>query len=151
MIIAALNVSLTNSVEAKCVYHPEIRATVTINACVAATFGATDAKSAFFGSPEPMYRSGEILSGTLLTVSVKTAKFTWSETMGHSVNGAKLWVKGETQSLFVRDTPSNVCPEVLSTDAEVQTQRVCCDTVPGGWECLLPRTTALVTLVKPKT
>jgi hypothetical protein len=147
--IAALSVSLVNSVESKCIHRPEIRASVRIDACVAATFGATEAKYAFFGAPEPRYRPGETLTGTLLTVSVKTAKFTWAEAMGHSVNGIHLWLKGETQSLFVRDAPANACPEVLPTDAVVQTQRVCCDTVPGGWECLLPRTMSLVTLVKP--
>lgn len=73
-IVATLTISLVNSVQAKCIYHPEIRAGVTIQGCVAATFGATDAKSALFGDPEPMYRSGEALAGTLLTVAVKTAK-----------------------------------------------------------------------------
>jgi hypothetical protein len=150
---AALSVSLVNSVEAKCINHPEILANVTINACVAATFSATDAKYALFGAPAPLprYEPGGTLSGTLLTVSVKTAKFTWSEAMGHSINGVHLWLKGETRSLFVRDTPANACPKVLPTDAVVQTQRVCCDVVPGGWECLLPGTISLVTLVTPKT
>jgi hypothetical protein len=150
IVVATLSISLVNSVQAKCIYHPEIRAGVTIQGCVAATFGATDAKSALFGDPEPMYRSGEALPGTLLTVSVKTAKFTWSEAMGHSVNGMHLWKKGEMQTLFVRDSPTNVCPHVLPADVEVQTQRVCCDTIPGTWECLLPRTMSLVTLTSLK-
>jgi hypothetical protein len=150
ILIAALSVSLINSIEAKCIYHPEIRANVTMNACVAASFGATDVKSAFFGALEPMYRPGETLSGTLITVSVKTAKFNWSEAMGHSINGVHLWQKGETQTLFVRGAPANICPQVLPTDTVVQTQPVCCDTVPGSWECLLPGTISLVTLVSPK-
>ena len=150
VIVATLSIALVNSAQAKCIYHPEIRAGVTIQGCVAATFGATDAKSGLFGDPEPMYRSGETLPGTLLTVSVKTAKFTWSEAMGHSVNGAHVWKKGEIQTLFVKGAPTSVCPEVLPADVEVQTQRVCCDTIPGTWECLLPRTISLVTLISPK-
>jgi hypothetical protein len=147
IIVVTLSVSLVNSVQAKCIYHPEIRAEVAIHGCVAATFGATDAKSALFGHPEPMYRSGEALPGTLLTVSVKTAKFTWDEAMGHSINGVHLWKKGEIQTLFVKEPPTSVCPHILPADVEVQTQRVCCDTIPGTWECLLPRNISLATLI----
>jgi hypothetical protein len=150
IVVAILSISLVNSAQAKCIHHPEMRASVTIQGCVAATFGATNAKSALFGDPEPMYRSGEALSGTLLTVSVKTARFTWSDAMGHSVNGAHLWRKGETHTLFVRDAPTSVCPDVLPADVEVQTQRVCCDTIPGTWECLLPRSISLVNVISLK-
>jgi hypothetical protein len=142
-----LGISLANPVEAKCIHHPEIRALVTVEGCVMATFSASDTKTTFFGDPERKYRAGETLSGTLLTVSVKSAHFTWSEAMGHAVNGVHLWTKGETHSLFIKAAPSAVCPDVLPADLVVQTQRVCCDTVPGTWECLLPESIALATLV----
>jgi hypothetical protein len=146
IVLATLSVSQVHSAQAKCIHHPEIHAEVTIRSCVAATFGATDSKSTLFGDPEPMYRSGEELAGTLLTVTVKSARFTWTEAMGHSTNGVHLWKSGEMRALFVRESPSSVCAHVLPAEVDVQTQRVCCDTIPGTWECLLPGTISLVTL-----
>jgi hypothetical protein len=147
---AVLGFSLAKPVEAKCIHHPEIRALVSVEGCVAATFSASDAKTKFFGDPERKYRAGETLAGTLLTVSVQSAHFTWDEAMGHAVNGVHLWTKGETHSLFIRAAPSAVCPDVLPADLIIQTQRMCCDTVPGTWECLLPGSMALATLVETK-
>ena len=149
-LVAFLSAVLINQADAKCVYHPEIRSSVTIYRCVAVTFGATDVKYTF-GPPDedawPMYKPGDALAGTLLTVSVKTSHFTWSDAMGHYTNGMHLWKKGESHSLFVRAPPSDVCPSVLPADVTVQSLRVCCDTSPGGWECLLPPTIPLVTVV----
>jgi hypothetical protein len=150
--VVLLSALLVNQADAKCVYHPEIRSSVTIDRCVAVTFGAADVKYTF-GSPQfdpwPLNKPGDTLSGTLLTVSIKKSHFTWSDAMGHYTNGMHLWKKGESYNLFVRAPPSNVCPPVLPADHTVQSLHVCCDS--GGWECLLPPTIPLVTLVTEKS
>lgn len=154
LFVVVLSSTLVNSAQAKCMYHPEIAASVTIQGCVAATFGATDTKYNFGPTPSgedawPMYRSGDTLSGTVLSVVVRSSHFTWSDaTMGHYTNGMHLWAKGESHSLFVRAPPVDVCPKVLPADVGVETVRVCCDT--GGWECLLPVNMPLARVVPAK-
>jgi hypothetical protein len=147
--VAIIGVSLVNSAQAKCVSHPEIRATATVEACVAVTFGASNSKYKFGdGESWPIYTAGSSLSGTLLTVSVKGSRSIWTESSGRWTNGTRLWVKGEERSLFVRTPIADGCPQVLPIEVTVETQRVCCDF--GGWECLLPRTVALVNVVGRK-
>jgi len=150
--VTILSAALVQSAQARCAYHPEILATVTVRGCVAVTFGATDSKWTW--GPEhalngvdtwPMYRAGDKLSGTLLTVIVKKSRFIWAD--GRTPNDARLWAKGESRNLFLQEDPTDVCPAVLPTDTTVQSQPVCCDTAPGGWECLLPRNIALVKVV----
>jgi len=153
ILVAALGVALANPASAKCAYHAEVFAEVTVQTCIAVQFTAGNSKYNYQfpdSGPEPMFRAGETLSGTLLTVSVKSSRFAWPENTPHVVNGARLWAKGDVRSVFVQKGPSEVCPEVLPIDATVQTQPTCCDTIPGGWECLLPSTTPLVTLSTPK-
>ena len=143
--VAIINVVLVNAAQAKCVNHPEIRATATVEACVAVTFGASDSKFNFGGDQLfSLYKPGDSLSGTLLTVTVKTSRFIWNDSLGHWSNGTHLWVKGENRSLFVRTPVADACPQVLPVVVTVQTQRVCCD--HANWECLLPRTVSLVTV-----
>jgi hypothetical protein len=151
--LSALGVSLVNSASAKCAYHAEVLAAVTVHTCIAVKFGASDSKYTYFPDSDPsrMYKVGESLSGTLLTVSVKTSRFVWTADTPHFVGGTRLWAKGDFRSVFVQGAPSEVCPQVLPIDATVQTQPTCCDTTPGGWECLLPGTISLVTLSAPKT
>jgi len=155
LLVSLLSVAIVQPAQAKCVSHPEILATVRVQGCVAVTFGATDSKWTW--APEhsldgvdawPMYRRGDKLSGTLVTVTVKNSRFVWSD--GHFANGARVWTNGESRSLFLRQAPADVCPAVMPADITVQTQPVCCDTSPGGWECLLPQTIALVIVTAEK-
>jgi hypothetical protein len=151
IVVGLLSATLASPAGAKCIYHPEIRATVTVDGCVAVTLGASGSRY-ILGDEEwgPRYRAGATLSGTLISVSVKSARFTWPGTSRHFVNGVRLWVKGESRSLFVKKAAADVCPAALPTDITVQSQRICCDTVPGDWECLLPRAVALVEVVATK-
>jgi len=147
--IAGLGVSVVNSASAKCAYHAEVLAAVTVQTCVAVKFSASDSKynDGFPDSaPSRMYDAGATLSGTLLTVSVKTSKLVWTADTPHFIGGTRLWAKGDFRSLFVQSAPSEVCPHVLPTEVTVRTQPTCCDMTPGGWECLLPGTISLVTL-----
>jgi hypothetical protein len=147
-----LGVALAQPASARCAYHPETLATVTVQSCVAVTFGATDSKWTW--GPQyslngedtwPMYRAGDNLSGTLLTVSVKKSRFIFTD--GHWRNGTHRWAKGEIRNLFLKEDAAKVCPAVLPTDITVQTQLVCCDTFPGWSGCLLPRNIALVKIL----
>jgi hypothetical protein len=150
-LVTILSVAVMNSAQAKCVNHPEIRATAAVEECVAVTFAASETRFTIGGKDwGPKYRAGEILSGTLLSVTVKTSRFIWPDHSAHWINGAHLWIKGESRSLFVRKAPAEACPANLPTDIVVRTQRVCCDTMPGGWECLLPQAVSLVDVVETK-
>jgi hypothetical protein len=143
-----LSISLANSASAKCAYHAEVLATVAVRSCIAVTFSATDSKYVYFpgDAPSRIYRVGASLSGTLLTVSVKTSKLVWPADTPHFSGGTRAWNEGEYRDVFVQAAPGQTCPEVLPVDATVQTQPTCCDVTPGGEECLLPRTISLVTL-----
>jgi hypothetical protein len=90
--------------------------------------------------------TGDKRSGTLLTVSVMTSKFVWPESSGHWTNGAHLWAKGESRSLFVQAAPADVCPRVLPTGLTVQTQPECYDMFHN----LLPVTIPLVKVIAGK-
>ena len=148
VLLATLSIAGVTAVQAKCIARPEIRATAVVRACVGVTFGASRSKYAIgAGDPWPMYKPGETLSGTLLTVSVKSARFVWNDALGHRINGARLWAKGETRSLFVASDAAEACGSVLPAEITVETQPVCCDEFPGGWECLLPRTVARVAVI----
>jgi hypothetical protein len=148
-----LSISLVNPSQAQCAHQPPILATVTVVGCVAASFGATD--SMFTFGPKytiagtdtwPMYKSGDKRSGTLLTVSVVTSKFVWTESSGHWTNGAHLWAKGESRSLFVESAPSDICPRVLPAGLAVRTEPECFDMFHN----LLPVTIPLVTVIAVK-
>jgi hypothetical protein len=140
-------ITLTEPAQASpCAYRPDILATVTVQGCVAVTFGATDSKFApgpeFLGAHAHtdteswrMYRTGETLSGTLLTVSIKTSKFVWTDASDHHTYGARLWRKGESRTVFVQRAPTEVCPKVLPSALRIQTEPVSYDMyhylVPG--------------------
>jgi hypothetical protein len=154
LFVVLLSAVLVEPAESKCAYHPEIGAEVTIYRCVAVTFSAADVRYTFGppGSQEdawPMNNSGDALSGTLLTVSVKRAHYVWKDSMGHYTGGMPLWKKGESQTLFANAQPSGVCPQILPADVSVETLWVCCDS--GGWECLLPPTMPLVRIKAVKS
>lgn len=147
ILVAIMSLSLMNLAEAKCVAHPEIRASVTVEGCVGVTFSATDSKYGLGnGNYWSLYKAGDSLSGTLLTVSVNASHFVWAKSSDRQTNGAQLWNKGQLHSVFVRMPSSDVCPRVLPTALEIETQRVCCDS--ASWECLLPRTVALVSVMR---
>jgi hypothetical protein len=146
--LTAAGIALANSASAKCAYHAEVLAAVTVRTCVAVNFGASDSNYVYFPGDDPsrMYRAGASLSGTLLTVSVKTSKLVWPVDTPHFVGGTRLWAKGDFRAVFVQAAASEICPHVLPIDATVQTQHTCCDTTPGGADCLLPGTISPVTL-----
>jgi hypothetical protein len=151
--LTLLSLCLVNSAQAKCAYHAEVLASVTVQTCVAVSFSASDSQYNFGftdSGPERMYRAGATLSGTLLTVSVKTSRLVWAVDIPHYVGGTQLWAKGDFRSLFVQSPSSDVCPHILPADVSVQTQPTCCDTAPGAWECLLPGTIPLVALITSK-
>ena len=145
-----LSILLITPANAQCSHQPAIRATVTVEGCVTASFGATDAmftfgpKYAIAGTDTwPMYKAGDTISGTLLTVSVKTSRFIWPEHSSQWTNGAHLWAKGESHSLFVQNAPADTCPHVIPAEVTVQTQPTCYDM----YHSLLPTTIPLATVL----
>lgn len=145
--VSLMGLCLANFTEAKCVQHPEIRATVTVEACVGASFAASHSKiQVGAGEPWALYKEGDSISGTLITVSVQASHFVWTNSSERSTNGWQNWSKGQLRSLFVRAPSVEVCPKVLPATVAVQTEQICCDS--SGWECLLPRTVALVNIVR---
>jgi hypothetical protein len=155
---AILSLLLVNAANAQCFNQPAMRATVTVEACVAATFGATDAmftygpKYTIAGTDTwPMYKAGDTLSGTLLTVSVKISRFIWPEHSSHWTNGAHHWAKGEIHSLFVQNAPADTCPHVIPAEITVQTQPTCYDMYHSLLPTTIPLTTVLAGQMPPQS
>jgi hypothetical protein len=141
-------IALATTADAKCLDRPDIRATATVEACTSVTFAASDSKYSFGdGEATPLYKPGDKLIGTLLSVTVKRAQFVWADSHSHRTNGARIWAKGESRSLFVKSAASSVCPTVLPSQIMVVTESLCCDTIPVEGECLLPHAVPLVRLL----
>jgi hypothetical protein len=138
-----------------CAYRPEIRAAVTVRGCVAVTLGATDLQ--FVPGPEflghlttehwSMYHTGDTLSGTLVTASVKSAKFVWTDGPVPDTSGMHLWRKGESRTLFVQRAPAEVCPKVVPSVIEIQTEHICYDM----YHDLVPDTIYTAKIIAAKT
>lgn len=143
---AALTFALAAAVptaHAKCVYRPEIQADVTVSACVAATFEASEVRSSTF-APDllPLYRSADRTRGVILTVTVIGSRFVWPQSVPHHVNGQRLWARNELRSVFVAASANTACPPTVPVRALIVSKTPCCDTLPYSGECLVP--TALV-------
>jgi hypothetical protein len=147
--VVVMSALLANSADAQCAHQPPILATVTVEGCVAASFGATDVT--FAPGPEfaprgtdvwLMYQAGDKRSGTLITFLVTTSKFVWPGA-DHWANGARLWRKGEVRSVFVQGTPADTCPRALPAPLKVQTQPECFDMFHN----ILPVTIPLATVI----
>jgi hypothetical protein len=148
--IFALCFCVVSGANAKCMSRPNIRAEVTIESCVAATFTASDSGLKFLeGQTLPLYEKGSTFSGTIMTVVVEKSRFYWEDSTDHRTNGFRLWTHGERLSVVVSKPVGETCPSSLPAKVMVHTSYVCCDTLPKKGICVVPDTLIPVEIAEP--
>ena len=111
-----------------------IQAEVQVWHCVAATFGAVDARFYDFG---PLYTPGASFSGTVLNVRIQQSHIVRDDPKNHATS-PKPWKPGEMLTVFVADSSTQVCPASIPSNLTITTREICCDTLPKKDVCLVP-------------
>lgn len=146
--IVALGIMMFSNAFAQCVRQPDIRADVVVQSCLAVTFTSTGARwKVAEKETEPLYAIGSSLSGTFLSVVADGSQVVWHEGQSRVANGIHPWARGEKLSLFVAKGVEDACSTPIGEQLTVQTEFVCCDTLPHANRCLVPNTVVLVKLV----
>jgi hypothetical protein len=132
---------------AKCLPMPLFTAEIEFEQCQGVKFDASLSKINWFpGEPQYMQQQGDTIAGTLIVGKIKSSGFE-KKTSGYRLPNS--WKKGSVKSLFIKGNPQEICPTVFPGTYRVKPSEGCCDVLPFSGECLLPKTIALVEIVKP--
>lgn len=115
-----------------------------VHACQPVTIHASSSKP----PAHAIHRRGSRIAGALVTGRVVESTLVWD---GDASMAEYLFETGaaatdETSTFFLRGDASELCPDLIGTEATLVTDPPCCDTLPADGICLVPSTLPIARL-----